>query len=167
MKKCFVCNIDKELDDFYAHPKMKDGHLNKCKDCCKKQADIREKNLRENNIEWSEKERIRAKEKYQRLNYKDRQYELNLLKPYKNSQYKNLSRNLKLNPDENAHHWNYNLIDDYIILDKKFHRFLHRYLKLDNTKLVFETIEGNILDTRIKHTKYIKKIKNIYNGKNK
>lgn len=35
MKKCFKCGSEKPLEDFYAHPKMGDGHLNKCKECTK------------------------------------------------------------------------------------------------------------------------------------
>ena len=34
-KKCFKCNAVKLLDDFYKHPKMPDGHVNKCKECNK------------------------------------------------------------------------------------------------------------------------------------
>ena len=60
MKKCIRCGIDKELNDFYVHPKMRDGHLNKCKECCKEVADIREKKLRKNSEEWCEKERLFA-----------------------------------------------------------------------------------------------------------
>ncbi len=34
-KKCFKCLTVKSLDDFYKHPNMGDGHLNKCKECTK------------------------------------------------------------------------------------------------------------------------------------
>ena len=67
MKTCIRCGIDKELNDFYAHPQMRDGHLNKCKECCKLIADAREKKLRKNSEEWCKNERIRSKEKYYRF----------------------------------------------------------------------------------------------------
>lgn len=34
-KKCFKCSAIKPLDDFYKHPHMADGHVNKCKSCNK------------------------------------------------------------------------------------------------------------------------------------
>lgn len=35
-KKCFKCLKKKDINKFYRHPKMKDGHLSKCIECTKK-----------------------------------------------------------------------------------------------------------------------------------
>lgn len=47
-KKCFKCAAIKPLTDFYKHPMMADGHVNKCKECNKKDV---QKNYR-SNIEY-------------------------------------------------------------------------------------------------------------------
>jgi hypothetical protein len=54
MKRCFKCEKEKELADFYPHKQMKDGHLNKCKECTKK--DEKERRIRDS-------ERVRKMER--------------------------------------------------------------------------------------------------------
>lgn len=57
LKTCFKCNVEQPLTEFYKHPQMGDGHLNKCKTCTK--ADM--KNSRASNAEhYRDYERKRA-----------------------------------------------------------------------------------------------------------
>ena len=41
VKTCICCGKEKSLDDFYVHPQMGDGHLNKCKVCVREYASSR------------------------------------------------------------------------------------------------------------------------------
>lgn len=77
MKTCFKCGSEKELSEFYAHPKMRDGRLNKCKECTKLDAKFH----RDANLEQiREKERVRHSlpaSKARRVGYQKKSRALN------------------------------------------------------------------------------------------
>lgn len=62
-KPCIACGLTKTLDEFYAHPRMKDGHLNKCKMC---QCAATRKNYLEKPEEHAAYERKRFKTKHRK-----------------------------------------------------------------------------------------------------
>lgn len=70
-KICFKCGVEKPLTEFYKHSQMKDGRVNKCKDCNKR--DVREN--REERLdhyrEYDKKRGNRQSNKY-RKEYKER-----------------------------------------------------------------------------------------------
>lgn len=57
-KRCFKCGVEKPITDFYVHPQMGDGRLNKCKTCTKR--DVSE-NYRANVEHYDAYERERSK----------------------------------------------------------------------------------------------------------
>jgi hypothetical protein len=60
VKTCFKCGAEKPLTDFYVHPQMGDGRLNKCKECTKRDV---QKNYRDNVEHYREYERKRFQQK--------------------------------------------------------------------------------------------------------
>ena len=48
MKTCKKCNVLKDLNEYYKHSRMADGHLNICKECKK----IQQTETRNNNLEY-------------------------------------------------------------------------------------------------------------------
>lgn len=65
MKRCFKCRVEKPLTDFYPHPMMADGHLNKCKACARTDSE-RRRLEKLNDPDWVDREMKRSREKMAR-----------------------------------------------------------------------------------------------------
>lgn len=151
-KVCFKCGRELPLSSFYKHPQMADGHLNKCKDCTRK--DVSENIAKKSeDPEWRRKERARGREKYQRLGYKShkmRHPETKSVSAYF------LSRGIKLQGCE-YHHWNYNFLYDVIVMPISTHRKLHSLLQYDEESKCF-FYNGGLLKSKQDHINLIKLI---------
>lgn len=158
-KICFKCGRELPLSSFYKHPRMGDGHLNKCKDCTKKDVS-KDYDRKSQDPEWVEKERARGREKYKRLGYVSKITES---KKEKQSKYKGLRgtrkkmKNIVVTSECELHHWNYNLIDTVIVLDKRLHHRLHSVIELNIEEGIYYC-NGEALDTIEKHLRVIKKV---------
>lgn len=150
---------------------MQDGHLNKCKNCTKKDVRDRENNLKESVPEWTEKERIRHRRKYHRLGYKEKH------KPTREKKSEIITRYMDKYPEKerckyivnlksekppkgyHRHHWCYreNFALDIILLTIREHHKAHIYLIYDQERMMYRRSDNNeLLNTKEKHLKYIK-----------
>lgn len=148
-KRCFKCGIIKPLSDFYRHSQMHDGHFNKCKECTKIDAKGRYDRLSVNE-DWMQKERIRGREKFKRLGYKNRFKKTRDICPLES----NISRKLKARgydtKGREAHHWNYNLPYSVFLLTRKSHKRIHQHIKVNYSDKYCYTLDGEMIDTEEK-----------------
>lgn len=144
---------------------MGDGHLNKCKNCTKKDTKEHSSFLKETDPNYVEKERKRGREKYRRLYIGSGR-----AKPECNKRYalkfpekvkaKNMSVRLK-KPFDGAekHHWSYNEehYKDVIWLTKKEHGKAHRFIIYDQERKMYRRIDNmELLETKERHEVYIR-----------
>lgn len=169
-KKCFKCEEIKHITSFYKHKQTKDGYLNKCVECSKKDV-MRNYALKSKDSLWLEKERARGRDKYHRLEYKSKhsaapKKKQEIMEKHK-AKYpekyaaKILSQRIPISIEGNhRHHWNYNLefAKDIIELDVKTHNKIHRFLKYCKKTFMYKDLNGVLLDTKDKHLSYINKV---------
>lgn len=163
MKVCFKCNVEKPLSDFYRHSQMGDGHLNKCKDCAKKDvsANYTSRSLE---VDYVVSERKRGREKYHRLYSGSGKPNPDSIRKYRikyPEKRKAIIMSQRLSPPSDGlekHHWSYNEehYKDVIWLTKKDHMKAHRFIVYDQERMMYRRFDNNILlDNKAEHLSFI------------
>lgn len=82
IKVCIACQKPKELSEFYKHPQMADGHLNRCKECQQINTRYNYRKNREKRIAYERKRELDPERKSKKREYQ-RRMRLNNPEKYK------------------------------------------------------------------------------------
>lgn len=168
MKKCICCGKEKELSEYYDHPQMGDGHLNKCKDCVREYVRKRD-NERRSTPDGLIAERKRGRDKYYRL-YRFKKTDPALKKKIMTDyrikypekvKAKSASKDIHAPDGKEKHHWSYceEHWRDVFFMTISDHNKIHRHMIYDQERLMYRTTDGILLDTREAHERYFNVIK--------
>ena len=118
---------------------MKDGHLNKCKECTK--SDVHNDYMKKSSDEsWMEKERERARDKYRRLKYKSGRTRIDFSAP------SYIGRLLRARgfdtTNKEAHHWNYNKPFSVFLMSRNAHHRIHNAIIMSRVDKCCYTKDG-------------------------
>lgn len=166
IRTCSVCGEIKPLSEFYRSIKLKHRFLSKCISCRNEQQRM-EYHTKAKDLVWLYQERKRNREKYHRLNYKEKQklqdkdHNKKYLEKYpeKYTAIK-LSHPIKSVNGQQKHHWSYNFehCKDVIFLTIEEHKKAHRFMIYDQERMMFKTLSGELLDNKLSHMNYIDQI---------
>lgn len=161
MKECNICKITKSLNEYYKHPKCKDGYSQKCKECSKKLSDDRYKKLILD-PEFHEKEKARRRVKEKKVIIPKSKYQYYLDRKARYPEKYKIANMLKHYPKKSTHHqhhWSYNdkHFNDCIELTPEDHRTIHKFIVYDQERYMYRRTDNmELLDTREEHEEYIK-----------
>ena len=159
-KICFKCKKEKTLDSFYKHPQMKEGVLNKCKECCKKESIVQyNKNI--TNPSFMDKERLRGRKKDRSNQKQYPELKEKWISKFPEKRAAHLKSQHLKKPFQNAHghHWSYNETDykSVIWLTSKEHATSHRFINYDQERKMYRRFDNNILlDSKESHEIFIR-----------
>lgn len=115
-KTCFRCERTLPVEEFYRHPKMKDGRLGKCKDCARRDVTTNRANKREQYTAYEKGRGARPERRAAKLGYSAKHNRLHPEKRAARLAVSNALRDGRLtrkpcevcqNPKTEAHHPDY------------------------------------------------------------
>lgn len=158
------------MSEFYPHPRMKDGHLGKCKGCTKADVEARRQLKMATDPEWAEREaerhRMKARKTWADGKRPDRESRLLADRDYRKrypekTKARMAVQRLKRKDGTHLHHWSYleEHWTDVIEIGSKDHATAHRFMVYDQERMQYRRTDTmELLDTREAHENYIQEV---------